>query len=165
MTGVQTCALPICMKGFVKGMALGMVAGAAADMALRTAKGKRTKAGKTMQAVTDVVDNAAASVKHTLGRSGRRSEPGGQSAPAGLLGVCGGRQKIRRDLENFLLTSSCKSCIIILAVEPLAPRQHIMQQYRRGHNEHDWKSCDGQKPSEGSNPSCCASKALETLSF
>ena len=56
------------MKGFVKGMALGMVAGSAADMALRTAKGKRTKAGKTMQAVTDVVDNAAASVKHTLGR-------------------------------------------------------------------------------------------------
>ena len=56
------------MKGFVKGMALGMVAGAAADMALRTAKGKRTKAGKTMQAVTDVVDNAAASVKHTRGR-------------------------------------------------------------------------------------------------
>ena len=28
-----------------------------------------------------------------------------------------------------------------------------MQQYRRGHNEHDWKSCDGHKPSEGSNPS------------
>src|SRR5699024_10334310 len=28
--------------------------------------------------------------------------------------------KIRRDLENFLLTSNCKSCIIILAVEPLA---------------------------------------------
>ena len=31
-----------------------------------------------------------------------------------------------------------------------------MQRYRRGHNEHDWKSCDGQKPSEGSNPSRCA---------
>ena len=30
------------------------------------------------------------------------------------------------------------------------------QQYRSGHNEHDWKSCDGQKPSEGSNPSHCA---------
>ncbi len=28
-----------------------------------------------------------------------------------------------------------------------------MEWYRRGHNEHDWKSCDGQKPSEGSNPS------------
>lgn len=31
-------------------------------------------------------------------------------------------------------------------------RDH-MEWYRRGHNEHDWKSCDGQKPSEGSNPS------------
>ena len=31
-----------------------------------------------------------------------------------------------------------------------------LQRYRRGHNEHDWKSCDGQKPSEGSNPSRCA---------
>ena len=29
----------------------------------------------------------------------------------------------------------------------------IMELYRSGHNEHDWKSCDGQKPSEGSNPS------------
>ena len=29
----------------------------------------------------------------------------------------------------------------------------IMEWYRSGHNEHDWKSCDGQKPSEGSNPS------------
>ena len=28
-----------------------------------------------------------------------------------------------------------------------------MEWYRSGHNEHDWKSCDGQKPSEGSNPS------------
>ena len=28
-----------------------------------------------------------------------------------------------------------------------------LEWYRRGHNEHDWKSCDGQKPSEGSNPS------------
>ena len=56
------------MNGFVKGMALGMAAGAAVEMALRTAKGKRTKAGKTMQAVTDVVEDAATSVKHTLGR-------------------------------------------------------------------------------------------------
>ena len=31
------------MKGFVKGMALGMVAGAAADMALRTAKANGPK--------------------------------------------------------------------------------------------------------------------------
>ena len=38
------------MNGFVKGMVLGVVAGAAADMALRTAQGKRTAAGKAMQA-------------------------------------------------------------------------------------------------------------------
>ena len=31
--------------------------------------------------------------------------------------------------------------------------QRNMEWYRSGHNEHDWKSCDGQKPSEGSNPS------------
>ena len=56
------------MNGFVKGMVLGVVAGAAADMALRTTQGKRTAAGKAMQAVTDAVDSAAASVKHTMGR-------------------------------------------------------------------------------------------------
>ena len=56
------------MNGFVKGIVLGVVAGAAADMALRTAQGRRTAAGKAMQAVTDAVDSAAASVKHTMGR-------------------------------------------------------------------------------------------------
>ena len=56
------------MKGFVKGMLLGAVVGAAADMAMHTASGKRTKAGKTVQAVTNAVDSAATSVKHTLGR-------------------------------------------------------------------------------------------------
>ena len=34
----------------------------------------------------------------------------------------------------------------------------VMEWYRSGHNEHDWKSCDGQKPSEGSNPSHSARK-------
>ena len=39
-----------------------------------------------------------------------------------------------------------------------------MQQYRSGHNEHDWKSCDGQKPSESSNLSCCARRtAMESI--
>ena len=56
------------MKNCVEGMALGAVAGVAADMALRTGRGKRTTAGKTMQAVTDAVDSAAAAVKHTMGR-------------------------------------------------------------------------------------------------
>jgi len=56
------------MKGFMKGMLLGAAAMAAADVALRTNRGKRTAAGKTMQVVTDAVDSAAGSVKHTLGR-------------------------------------------------------------------------------------------------
>ena len=30
------------------------------------------------------------------------------------------------------------------------------QQYRSGHNEHDWKSCVRQKRTESSNLSCCA---------
>ena len=41
--------------------------------------------------------------------------------------------------------------IIIFAVE-----RTDTQQYRSGHNEHDWKSCVGQKPTESSNLSCCA---------
>lgn len=42
----------------------------------------------------------------------------------------------------------------------------IMEWYRSGHNEHDWKSCDGQKPSEGSNPSHSAkTKKLQEHMF
>ena len=41
----------------------------------------------------------------------------------------------------------------------------LMEWYRRGHNEHDWKSCDGQKPSEGSNPSHSAIKTAEGKSL
>ena len=44
----------------------------------------------------------------------------------------------------------------IRAVRGLTRPADIMEWYRSGHNEHDWKSCDGQKPSEGSNPSRCA---------
>lgn len=54
------------MKGFLKGMLLGAVAGAAADMALHTGSAKRTPAGKAMQTATDVVDAAAGAVKETL---------------------------------------------------------------------------------------------------
>ena len=43
--------------------------------------------------------------------------------------------------------------IIIYAV---CQRKVNMQWYRRGHNEHDWKSCCRQKRHEGSNPSHCA---------
>lgn len=41
--------------------------------------------------------------------------------------------------------------IIIFAVE-----RTDTQQYRSGHNEHDWKSCVRQKRTESSNLSCCA---------
>ena len=33
------------------------------------------------------------------------------------------------------------------------------QQYRSGHNEHDWKSCVRQKRTESSNLSCCARRS------
>ena len=36
------------------------------------------------------------------------------------------------------------------------------EQYRSGHNEHDWKSCDGDKPSESSNLSCSATPSRTT---
>ena len=36
------------------------------------------------------------------------------------------------------------------------------EQYRSGHNEHDWKSCDGDKPSESSNLSCSATASQAT---
>ena len=36
--------------------------------------------------------------------------------------------------------------------------QKDMEQYRSGHNGHDWKSCVPQKGTEGSNPSCSARK-------
>ena len=41
--------------------------------------------------------------------------------------------------------------IMIFAVE-----HNDTQQYRSGHNEHDWKSCVRQKRTESSNLSCCA---------
>ena len=46
------------MKGFLKGMLLGAVAGAAADMAMHTTTVKKTAAGKAMQTATDAVDAA-----------------------------------------------------------------------------------------------------------
>ncbi len=54
------------MSGFLKGMALGAVAGAAAEMALQTSQGKKTKAGRAAQAATNVVDSAATAIKETL---------------------------------------------------------------------------------------------------
>ena len=56
------------------------------------------------------------------------------------------------------------------AVSEMTEAADIMEWYRSGHNEHDWKSCDGQKPSEGSNPSHSAKRnskpnGFEFLSF
>ena len=56
------------MKGFMTGILLGMVAGAAADMALQTRAGKRTAAGKAMRKAVNMVDGAAASMQQNMGR-------------------------------------------------------------------------------------------------
>ena len=61
----------------------------------------------------------------------------------------------------------------LIFVTELQPRRcremEYLEWYRSGHNEHDWKSCDGQKPSEGSNPSHSAKKqenaSLRSLVF
>ena len=49
------------------------------------------------------------------------------------------------------MTKRLKCCIIC----KLIAANH-MEQYRSGHNGHDWKSCVPQKGTEGSNPSCSA---------
>ena len=56
------------MKGFMTGILLGMVAGAAADMALQTTAGKRTAAGKAMRKAVNVMDGAASSMQQNTGR-------------------------------------------------------------------------------------------------
>ncbi len=56
------------MKGFMTGMLLGIAAGAAADMALQTRKGRRTTAGKAMKAAVNAMDGAAASMQQSMGR-------------------------------------------------------------------------------------------------
>lgn len=56
------------MNGFVKGMLMGVAAGVAADMALRTSQGKKTPAGRAMETVTEAVDSAAMAVKENLGK-------------------------------------------------------------------------------------------------
>ena len=56
------------MKGFMTGILLGMVAGAAADMALQTKALKRTAAGRAMRKAVNMVDGAAASMQQDQGR-------------------------------------------------------------------------------------------------
>ena len=52
------------------------------------------------------------------------------------------------------LTNRKKRCMI----SKLSGNSKDMEQYRSGHNGHDWKSCVPQKGTEGSNPSCSARK-------
>ena len=47
------------MGSFVRGMVVGAVAGMAADMILRPKAKPKTEAGKALQSVSEVVDNAA----------------------------------------------------------------------------------------------------------
>lgn len=56
------------MKKFMTGVLLGMAAGAAADMALQTRRGRRTAAGKAMKAAVNAMDGAAASMQQGMGR-------------------------------------------------------------------------------------------------
>lgn len=56
-----------------------------------------------------------------------------------------------RAFFEFVLDFAVIFGIIIFAVE-----RTDTQQYRSGHNEHDWKSCVRQKRTESSNLSCCA---------
>ena len=56
------------------------------------------------------------------------------------------------DFYHLCIDNGQKFGIINFAVRS----KKNMQWYRRGHNEHDWKSCCRQKRHEGSNPSHCA---------
>ena len=47
------------------------------------------------------------------------------------------------------------SAFMVYYIE-VVKRRYNTEQYRSGHNGHDWKSCVPQKGTEGSNPSCSA---------
>ena len=55
------------------------------------------------------------------------------------------KRKIMLDISDFM----------VYHIE-VGKRAAHMEQYRSGHNGHDWKSCVPQKGTEGSNPSCSA---------
>ena len=50
-------------------------------------------------------------------------------------------------------------------IKAVCDSQVHMEQYRSGHNGHDWKSCVPQKGTEGSNPSCSAIENLDRTRF
>ena len=70
----------------------------------------------------------------------------------------GGRKRPSSKIYRFFLCFSLDKAQIFGIIDRAVAAAFYMQWYRSGHNEHDWKSCDGQKPSEGSNPSHCAKK-------
>ena len=49
-----------------------------------------------------------------------------------------------------------KSVQTMYYIKAVCGQEQNMEQYRSGHNGHDWKSCVPQKGTEGSNPSCSA---------
>ena len=63
-----------------------------------------------------------------------------------------------KKISIFLLQLYEKYCIIIKCGD-VGSSALIVEQYRSGHNGHDWKSCDGRKPSVSSNLTCSAKKA------
>ena len=60
-----------------------------------------------------------------------------------------------RKIQKFRL-DKCEE--IGYYIKAVCGSQENMEQYRSGHNGHDWKSCVPQKGTEGSNPSCSAKK-------
>ena len=56
------------MKGFMTGMLLGIAAGAAADMALHSKKGKSSTVGKAVRTASGAVSSAANTVQQSMGR-------------------------------------------------------------------------------------------------
>ena len=54
------------MGSFLRGMAVGAVAGIAADMLLRPNARPKTEVGKALQSVTDAVDSAASDVMRKM---------------------------------------------------------------------------------------------------
>ena len=67
-----------------------------------------------------------------------------------------------KKISIFLLQLYEKYCIIIKCGD-VGSSALIVEQYRSGHNGHDWKSCDGRKPSVSSNLTCSANNKRPPL--
>ena len=139
------------MTAFLRGVCVGMVAGAAADMAAHPyPKARKTAVGKAMQRMGNALDSALVTVTSMLTEVSHRQAAEGNAPSAAAL--C----KKSGVFREFYLD---KAAFFVIIVSAVRRRTEYMQWYRRGHNEHDWKSCCRQKRHEGSNPSHCARKA------